>query len=236
MHSNIPFVLLDDIEDQLTNIFTANEIINLTKTYAEGIGKEVPIKIVHFNSKKDIISANLGIFSNEEKINFLFQIKEHSKVKNDSELCQEINKAVSSGSQQVIRSRNSITDILSKYPSKIMEQWQRSYYFYDRSDYRNALDNIRLTIELLVKNITGSDASLENQHKNLGIFLESEGISKEIRNLFLKMLNMYEKIQNNEAKHSVPDGLDQKEITLLMNQSAVIIKFLTDCNEKEFPW
>lgn len=236
MQNNIPFVLLDDIEDQLIDIFTGNEIINLTKMYAKGFGKEVPIKNVHFNSKKDIISANLGILSNEEKINFLSQIKEHSKVKNNSELCQEINKAISSGGEQIIRSRNSITDILSEYPSEIIEQWRKSYYFYDRSDYRNALDNIRLTIELMVKNITGSDASLENQHRNLGNFFRSKGISKGTRNFFLKMLNMYEKIQNNEAKHSVPDSLNQKEISLLMNQSTVIIKFLTDCNKKEYPW
>lgn len=70
------------------------------------------------------------------KKKFLSQIKELSKVKNNSELCREINKAISSGSGQVIRSKISITDILSKYPPEIIEQWRKSYYFFDRSDYK----------------------------------------------------------------------------------------------------
>lgn len=230
MTNSISIVLLDDIEEQLTDIFTGNEIINLTKTYAESIGKKVPIEVVKFNSKKSIIIANLNVLSNSEKLNFLSQIREHSKVKSNSQLCQEIDRITSNINNSIARSRNSITDILEKYPSEITDQWQKSYQFYDKADYRNALDNIRLTIELLVKNITGSNASLENQNSLLGQFLKEKGISRETRNLFLKMLNMYEKIQNNQAKHSVPNRLDKKEVTLLMNQSTVILKFLTDCD------
>lgn len=35
----------------------------------------------------------------------------------------------------------------------------------DKTDYRNALDSVRLAIELLVRNVTGKAASLENQKK-----------------------------------------------------------------------
>lgn len=120
---------------------------------------------------------------------------------------------------------------METYSIDLKNQWQRTYRFYDHLDYRNALDNMRLTIELLIKRITGSEASLENQKSALGKFFEDKDISKEVRNLFFKMLDMYEKIQNHEAKHNLPQNLNSKEIKFLMNQSTVIIKFLIDCDK-----
>lgn len=231
--NSFSFIVFDDIEDQLKEIFTGNEIINLTRTYAESVGKEVPIKVVNFNSKKDIITANLGVLTVSEKIEFLSQVRNHSKVLQDAKLCKQIDKLISGVSKPTVKSRNSITDLLSDYPQEIVEQWKKSYAFYDQSDYRNALDTIRLTIELLVKYLTDSDKSLENQQKILGEYLKNKGISKSIRTLFFKMLDMYLKVQNNNSKHNLPTNLSYEEITLLMNQSTVIIKFLVDCDEKK---
>ncbi|MCT7693420.1 MAG: hypothetical protein N5824_00330, partial [Lactobacillus iners] len=134
-------------------------------------------------------------------------------------------------SDGVIKARNSVSTLLETYSIDLKNQWQRTYRFYDHLDYRNALDNMRLTIELLIKRITGSEASLENQKSALGKFFEDKDISKEVRNLFFKMLDMYEKIQNHEAKHNLPQNLNSKEIKFLMNQSTVIIKFLIDCDK-----
>ena len=46
------------------------------------------------------------------------------------------------------------------------------------------------------------------------------------------MLDLYLKIQNNEAKHSLPNDLSHAEVSMLMNQSTVIIKFLIDCDKQ----
>lgn len=67
----LSFIEFDDIEDQLKDIFTGSEIISLTSMYAGELGKKVPINEVKFNSKKKIITANLGILSVNEKIDFL---------------------------------------------------------------------------------------------------------------------------------------------------------------------
>lgn len=138
---------------------------------------------------------------------------------------------VKDASNGVIKARNSVSTLLETYSIDLKNQWQRTYRFYDHLDYRNALDNMRLTIELLIKRITCSEASLENQKSALGKFFEDKDISKEVRNLFFKMLDMYEKIQNHEAKHNLPQNLNSKEIKFLMNQSTVIIKFLIDCDK-----
>lgn len=230
--NNGSFILLDDIENQLKEIFTGNEIISLTQSYANSVGKKVPYTSVGYNSKKDILSANLNILSYDEKLSFFDEIRQHSQVRSHTDLCAQIDRLVAKDSKPTIKVRNSISDLISEYSDDINSQWKKAYYFYDRGDYRNSLDSIRLTIELLVKNITNTDKSLENQTSNLGKFFATQGISKETRNLFFRMLDLYLKIQNNEAKHSLPNDLSHAEVSMLMNQSTVIIKFLIDCDKQ----
>ena len=74
----------------------------------------------------------------------------------------------------------------------------------------------------------------KNQKKNLGNFLEAKSIDTQIRNYVFKILNIYEKIQNDQAKHDVPESLSFEEVSFIMNQSYVIIKFLIDCDNKAF--
>ncbi|EFO66412.1 MAG: hypothetical protein N4R23_01420 [Lactobacillus iners] len=234
MKNRIPLVLLNDVEDQISQHFSANELIDLTYQFAPSFNKHIPIEVPDyalFNNKKELLSKNLDALSDEQKVDFLSQIKYHSRLSEDDFLRDEIDLLVKDASDGVIKARNSVSTLLETYSIDLKNQWQRTYRFYDHLDYRNALDNMRLTIELLIKRITGSEASLENQKSALGKFFEDKDISKEVRNLFFKMLDMYEKIQNHEAKHNLPQNLNSKEIKFLMNQSTVIIKFLIDCDK-----
>ncbi|MGE9848430.1 DUF4145 domain-containing protein [Lactobacillus amylovorus] len=236
--SSVPYVLLITIEDQLQDIIpTKNEIIDLTRAFAQSVGKEVPIDTIDFDlTKKDILRQNLDCLSDDEKFDFMSQIQKLSYVKCRPELEEEITNLLSyqdriTGSKD---SRNSISGLLAAYPPKIRKQWTKACIFFDKDDYRNALDNVRLAVELLVKELTKSDASLENQQKNLGNFLKAKGIGKQVRNYLHNILNIYEKIQNNEVKHDVPESLSREEVTFIMNQSYVLIKFLVDCDNKAF--
>lgn len=233
MKNRIPLVLLNDVEDQISQHFSANELIDLTYEFAKSYNKSISIDEPNYGSfnKKELLSTNLNVLSDNEKIEFLSQIKYHSRLCEDDFLRDEIDLLVKDASNGVIKARNSVSTLLETYSIDLKNQWQRAYRFYDHLDYRNALDNMRLTIELLIKRITGSEASLENQKSALGKFFEDKDISKEVRNLFFKMLDMYEKIQNHEAKHNLPQNLNSKEIKFLMNQSTVIIKFLIDCDK-----
>lgn len=233
MKNRIPLVLLNDVEDQISQHFSANELIDLTYEFAKSYNKSIPIDEPNYGSfnKKELLSTNLNVLSDNEKMEFLSQIKYHSRLCEDDFLRDEIDLLVKDASNGVIKARNSVSTLLETYSIDLKNQWQRTYRFYDHLDYRNALDNMRLTIELLIKRITGSEASLENQKSALGKFFEDKDISKEVRNLFFKMLDMYEKIQNHEAKHNLPQNLNSKEIKFLMNQSTVIIKFLIDCDK-----
>ncbi|MCT6890786.1 hypothetical protein [uncultured Lactobacillus sp.] len=236
MKNKIPLVLLNDIEDQISQHFSANELIDLTYEFAKGYNKNIPVDNPNFDffNKKTLLSENLNALSDDEKIEFLSQIKYHSRLSEDDSLRNEIDLLEKNASNGVIKARNSVSSLLETYSIDLKNQWQKTCRFYDQLDYRNALDNMRLTIELLIKRITGSKASLENQTNVLGKFFKEKDISKEVRNLFFKMLDMYAKIQNHEAKHNLPQNLNSKEIKFLMNQSTVIINFLIDCDKEIF--
>lgn len=233
----VPYVLLIGIEDQLANIFnTKREIIDITQSFAKSVNKEVPITEVGTETKQDILRENIGCFSDDEILDFMGQLEKLSYIKYEDYLCEEIDELLTyqdrgNGSG---KSRNSITDLLNGYPLKIKTQWRSACLSFDKGNYRDSLDNMRLTIELLVKHVTRANKSLENQKENLGKFFKAKGINSEIVNLFWRMLNMYEIIQNHEVKHNVPEDLSCEEITFLLNQSSVIIKFLIECDSKEF--
>lgn len=233
MSSNLPPMLLNDVEDQLKELFTGNELITLTNDFANSVGEKVTFQAVGYNSKKDILAKNISDLSDKSKLEFFEQLKSLRKVSFDETLVSQINELITGGSPSVNSVRSSISFLLSQYSSKVNRTWVDSVRLYDSKEYRNSLDSIRLTLELLLKELLNNNKSLENQKHALGAFLKENGISAQFTNLFLKELNMYEKIQNNEVKHDIPEHLSKPEITFLMNQAAIIIKFLDNCNNGE---
>lgn len=89
---------------------------------------------------------------------------------------------------------------------------------------RNLLDDLRLSIEILIKNILGNQKSLENQFSELGIYLDDKSITAEIRNMFVKLLDYYSKYHNNYIKHN--DIIHKSELELVVNLSSSFINFL----------
>ena len=92
MKNRIPLVLLNDIEDQISQHFSANELIELTYEFAQGYNKNIPIENPNFDffNKKNLLSENLNVLSDNEKIEFLSQIKYHSRLSEDDSIRDEI--------------------------------------------------------------------------------------------------------------------------------------------------
>jgi hypothetical protein len=89
---------------------------------------------------------------------------------------------------------------------------------------RNLLDDLRLSLELLLQRILSNDKSLENQIEKIGTFLKNRGASTELRNMFITIINYYSKYQNNYVKHN--DLVKQNEIELIVNLTGAFISFL----------
>ncbi|MDD4983547.1 MAG: hypothetical protein PHH82_01750 [Candidatus ainarchaeum sp.] len=69
-------------------------------------------------------------------------------------------------------------------------------------DERNILDDLRFSLEQLLKKILKNDKSLENQIESLGGYLKDKGVSVEIRELYTKLINYYCNYQNKNVKHN----------------------------------
>jgi len=101
------------------------------------------------------------------------------------------------------------------YKSGITKYAERKYD-------RNVLDDMRLSLELLVKQILGNGKSLENQTSELGTKLRS--YHTELRNLVIKTVDYLCKYQNQYVKHN--DVVNPEEIDYIIEQTSATINFL----------
>ena len=89
---------------------------------------------------------------------------------------------------------------------------------------RNLLDDLRLSLELLVKSILGNNKSLENQKDLLGTFLKTKNVSKEARNMYSTLIGYYTNYQNSYVKHN--NNVQRAEVDLMINLTSSFMNFL----------
>ncbi|HEY5122714.1 MAG TPA: hypothetical protein VIK14_03155 [Ignavibacteria bacterium] len=94
----------------------------------------------------------------------------------------------------------------------------------ENKNERNILDDLRLSLEILLKKLLCNDKSLENQINDIGLYVKDKGVSLEVRNMFTTLLVYYTKYQNNYVKHN--DLVKRDEIDLIVNLTGAFISFL----------
>jgi len=87
---------------------------------------------------------------------------------------------------------------------------------------RNVLDDMRLSLELLLKSILGNNKSLENQKEEIGKYLKNNELSSEIRNLLIQFMDYYSKYQNEHIKHN--DDFDEADIEFIISITTSFMK------------
>lgn len=113
---------------------------------------------------------------------------------------------------------------LNKYP-KAKEHFSKAIKLENIKDnYRTIVDELRLSLEFLLKDIFNNKKSLENQISEVGIYLNDNNISKEINNMFVKLLNLYTLYNNNNAKHN--DTVISLEINYMIYLTGTFISLI----------
>lgn len=117
-----------------------------------------------------------------------------------------------------------VTNKLKKFPDayqcymEALEKINNSVY------KRNALDDLRLSLELLLKDILSNNKSLENQLSEIGKYQKQKGLSPTINNMFYHLLNCYSDYQNNNVKHG--NNIASQEVEFILNITSTFINFL----------
>jgi uncharacterized tellurite resistance protein B-like protein len=89
---------------------------------------------------------------------------------------------------------------------------------------RNSLDDLRLSLELLLKGILQNGKSSENQRPAITEFLKNKGVSPQIANLLWTLIDYYSKYQNEHVKHN--DKVNPSDINFILDLTTSFIKQL----------
>lgn len=121
---------------------------------------------------------------------------------------------------------NDVLDWLEKYPkvAKYFEQALKFYAEANSNEYRNLLDNLRFSIEQLLKEILKNDKSLEKQKDELLGWLKERKNHQWIINLYQQLLHYYCKYQNDAVKHDEEFSKDELEFMIYL--TGTFIRFL----------
>lgn len=79
-------------------------------------------------------------------------------------------------------------------------------------------------MELFFKAIFQNNKSLENQKPNIGSYLLEQ--PKEFRELIMSQISSYERLQNQQFKHNLPDNLGEDEIRYILNVTYLIMDYM----------
>ncbi len=89
---------------------------------------------------------------------------------------------------------------------------------------RNLLDDLRLSLETLLKKVLGNSKSLENQIADLGKYINERKCSKELHSMFLKLIDYFSKYQNTYVKHN--DNVNDNEVEIIIEMASSFMKFI----------
>lgn len=216
--------------------FSGSNIVNILSAFAIEYNVEIPHCKYPFEApnKRTALLENIKSFNAEQQYHIL------------SELCKDLKQSQRLAVQELnkmLRQRYGMLDLesvafdkalvsdtqhwLSKYPNALksyidaIEKRQKGIY------QRNLLDDLRLALELLLKDILNNGKSLENQKSELGAFIEDIRGSKEFTNMFVKLIEYFSKYQNEHVKHD--DQVVEIEIDFMVDITSAFMKSICRC-------
>jgi hypothetical protein len=113
---------------------------------------------------------------------------------------------------------------LENYPESLKLYKEALTKFENGIYNRNLLDDLRLSLEKLLQSVFNNGKSLENQITNLGDHLNAKGGSKELTNMFVKLVEYYSKYQNTYVKHD--DAVIEEEIEFIFEITSSFMKHI----------
>ncbi|TFH45670.1 hypothetical protein E3305_05585 [Streptococcus equinus] len=121
--------------------------------------------------------------------------------------------------------------LLSSYQNSL-ELWNKAQVCKQSYQYRECLDNARLCLELLLKNILSNGKSIENQKTEFCTWLGTKSVPNEVVNMIWKSIDDYAKVQNQHVKHALSEKLLPVEVDFILDETYTIIKYLANKAEE----
>ena len=191
-----------------------------------------------FPNKRTALEKNLKCFTPEQQYKIIDELCRLPKFSKNEKVQDLLIKLVSRY-QEFSTEKNELPEIvlntkewLDDYP-KAKKHYEDALNKKNNDIYtRNLLDDLRCSLEALVKAILKNSKSLENQKAELGNFLKKHSISVEIRNLYTdKILEFYTDYQNHNVKHN--ENYNEIEVDFIFEQTVVLMRLLIKLDNRK---
>ncbi|RJR44564.1 MAG: hypothetical protein C4567_04305 [Deltaproteobacteria bacterium] len=215
---------------------TGTEIIRYFTGYAIEFNVNIPYASYPFGgqvAKRKALNANLNEFSAKQQFKIIKELCELERFKDNPKVKDIKIKLISRYSQFAgVDAATEINETLIEETRHWLGGYAESLKlfqdaltkFENKLFTRNILDDLRLSLELLLKAVLKNDKSLENQIDGLGRHLKDKGCSKELINMFIKLVEYYSKYQNSYVKHD--DAVIEEEIEFIFEITSSFMKHI----------
>lgn len=234
----IPTTFINFASDILgdTNMgLSGSKIAKLTSAYAIDFGVDIPFGTYPFidsPNKRTALLENLKAFKPEQQFQIIKELCELDEFKGNKQILDLKIKLVTRYGHLNKNPKSEINETLieetkhwlDSFPDSLKLYSEAFEKFNNKLYERNLLDDLRLSLELLLKKILNNEKSLENQIPEIGAFMQSRNGSKELTNMFMKLIDYFSKYQNTYVKHN--DAVIENEIEFIFEMTSSFMKLL----------
>ncbi len=226
-----------DILGDTTNGLTGSQIVESLRAYAIESNIDIPFYEYPFPdsvpNKKTVLRENIKSFPPKLQFRIIKELCEHERFKRNDEVKNLKIKLITEYFHLSAETNPEDINIalieetkhwLGDFPKslKLFEDAQRK--FKGNIFQRNLLDDLRLSLEKLIQEILNNKKPLEKQIPELGSFIKQHNGSKELNNMFVKIIDYYSKYQDTYIKHN--DSVRDTEIEIIFEITCSMMKYL----------
>lgn len=244
MRERIPTAFVSFAATELTNNgLSGSKLVEITSAYAADFGPDIPHARYPFDSpnKRTALLDNLLCFAPKQQYQIIRELCDRLnpdgsnsalvalKVKLTTEYAEFADQDNSSDVHRTLIAET--RHWLSDYPD-VRKLFDEALLKHDHGVFkRNTLDDLRLSLEILTRQLFGNHKTLENQISQVGQFVKEKGGSQQLANMFEKLVDYYTKYQNTYVKHD--DAVITAEIEFIFELTASFMKHLLRLNGKK---
>lgn len=234
--SNVFLSYASDILAETQNGLTSSEIGKYFSAKSIDLNVDIPFHKPPFAdvaNKRTAFLENLQRFNSEQQFDIIRELCDHPRLSALDSVKDLKQKLYSQYPEYIPEGENILKSELVEETKHWLSNYAKAFEVYksaldklEKKVYeRNLIDDLRLSLELLLKALLNNDKPLEKQIADIGAFQKSKGISTETTNMFNTLLDYYTKYQNKYAKHN--DNVNPKEIEFIVDLTSTFMKFVT---------
>lgn len=208
------------------------QIASLCASYSVQYDVKIPYGTYPFDdspNKRTALLKNLQAFSPAQQYLIISELCDLEIFDGNSKVRDVKIKLISRYGAEY-QSSERMNELLVEETKHWLEEFDKPYELYchalekinNRIFERNAMDDLRLSLELLLQQIFNNAKSLENQVSDVGNLVTSKGGSKEFTNMFQKLVDYYAKYNNTYVKHD--DMVMELEIEFVFELASSFLK------------